>query len=200
MRLIPLTAAAAALSLGACALLSTPDPAQLYRFGTTPLPTAGAAVAAPVQVAMRRIDFTEAAAQDRILGITGTEAAYIAGARWVAPAEQLYGDALQATFAAQASRVRLVGRGERTQTSVALDVDVTVFEARYAQAGAVPTATVVARARLLDADDRTVAAEQTFTIEQTATANRVSAIVEAFDIGVRDLNSQIVSWTEANVR
>ena len=41
-------------------------------------------------------------------------------------------------------------------------------------------------------------AEQVFTVEQPATANRVSAIVEAFDTATRDLNTRIVAWTDAS--
>ena len=57
---------------------------------------------------------------------------------------------------------------------------------------------VTARARLLALPDRTVVAEQVFTVEQPATANRVSAIVEAFDTATRDLNTRIVAWTDAS--
>lgn len=199
-RLIRLIAVAgAAVALSSCAILATPDPVQLYRFGPTDLPS-DSAPAASVNVALRPVRFTEATAQDRILGVTGTQAAYIAGARWVSPAQQLYADALRTTFENQAQRVNLIGRGERTRTGLALDVDVTVFEARYAYAGAAPTATIVARVRLLNPETRSVQAEQAFTIEEGAGENRVSAIVEAFDRGVRDLNAQIVSWTDQNAR
>ena len=57
---------------------------------------------------------------------------------------------------------------------------------------------MTARARLLVLPERTVAAERVFTVEQPATANRVSAIVEAFDLATRDLNTQIVAWTDAS--
>ena len=74
------------------------------------------------------------------------------------------------------------------------------FEARYSAPGAAPTVVVSVRARLLSAPRREVAAERAFTVEQPATANRVGAIVQAFDIAVRDLNTQVVAWTDASVR
>jgi cholesterol transport system auxiliary component len=46
--------------------------------------------------------------------------------------------------------------------------------------------------------ERTVSAERVFTVEQPATANRVSSIVEAFDLATRDINTQIVAWTDAS--
>lgn len=190
-------ATAGALALSACALLSTPDPVQTYRFGSAPL-SAATAAGSPVQVALRRVEFPEAVEGDKLLGVTGTETAYIAGARWVSPAADLYMESLENAFAAQATRVRLIGPRELTRGERTLDVDVRSFEARYDAPGLAPTIVVTARVRLLAMPDRSVAAERLFTVEQPAEANRVSAIVEAFDTATRDLNTQIVSWTDAN--
>ena len=182
--------------LGGCALLSSPEPVQLYRFGGDATMINPAAAATPVQVQLRRIEFPEAAKGDKVLGMTGTEAAYIKGARWVTPAEELYGASVAAAFAAQSTRVRLIGRRELTPATRLLDIDVQVFEARYDYAEAIPTIVVSARARMLRFPERTIAAEQTFTVTQPAAANRVSSIVEAFDIATRDLNTRIVGWTD----
>lgn len=183
--------------LGGCALLSTPDPVQMYRFGgRTVAPTAEVSAAPAVQVNLRRIDMPQAVRGDRILGVTGVEAAYVKGARWVSPAQALYAESLEAAFTAQSIRVRLVGARELTPASRSLDVDIRAFEARYDHPGAAPVVVVVAQARLLSLPDRTLAAERLFTVSQPAGANRVSAIVEAFDIATRDLNTQIVAWTD----
>lgn len=192
-------AAASALAVAGCALLSSPEPVQTYRFGGP----AAASVAAEGQtglreVNLRRVQFPEAVEGDKILGVTGTETAYIKGARWVSPASDLYQESLENAFAAQATRVRLIGPRELIRGERSLDIDVRAFEARYDAPGAVPVVVVTARARLLALPDRTVAAERTFTVQQPAAANRVSAIVEAFDIAARDLNTQIVDWTDAN--
>lgn len=190
-------AALAAVSLTGCALLSSPDPVQLYRFGD-PAGSTAAPVAQPVQVKLRALEMPQASQGDRLLSVTGSEAAFIKGARWVSPALMLYTDALEASFASQARSVRLIGRRELTQTTRLLDVDVRRFEAQYDYAGGTPTVVITARARLLRFPERTVAAEQTFTVSQPAGENRVSAIVEAYDVATRDLNTQIVSWTDAN--
>ncbi|RYG15016.1 MAG: hypothetical protein EON96_11360, partial [Caulobacteraceae bacterium] len=83
--------------LGGCSLLSTPDPVQLYRFGGAPRggDAAAATPAGLAQVAMRRPEFPQAVREDRILGVTGTEAAYIKGARWVSSADILFSDSLE---------------------------------------------------------------------------------------------------------
>ena len=190
-------AAVAAVSLSGCALLSSPDPVQMYRFGD-PTGAATTTVSSPVQVKLRAVEMPQASQGDRLLGVTGTEAAYIGGARWVSPALMLYGDALEASFASQARAVRLIGRRELTPTTRLLDVDVRAFETRYDYAGAAPTVVVTARARMLRFPERTVVAEQTFTVSQPASENRISAIVDAYDVATRDINTQIVSWTDAN--
>jgi len=202
LRTVSRLAAAGALAalLGACALLSSPDPVQLYRFGsdvgTSPdTPAAGS----PMPVLLRPINFPEASKGDRILGVTGLEAAYIKGARWVSPAEDLYEQSLEAAFASQATRVRMIGLREASTAARTLDIDIQAFEARYTAPGAVPEVVVTARARILRYPERTVLSEKAFTVRQRARENRVSAIVEAFDIASRDLNVQMVDWTEANV-
>ncbi len=194
----PLAATAALMALSACALLSTPDPVQTYRFGGTAAATSAAVVASPVQVTLRRVEFPESVKGDKLLGVTGTEAAYIAGARWVSPASDLYMESIENAFAAQATRVRLIGPRELTRGQRSLDIDIRSFEARYDAPGATPTIVVTARARMLVLPERTVSAERLFTVEQPATANRVSSIVEAFDLATRDLNTQIVAWTDAS--
>ena len=192
-------AAAAALVVPGCALLSSPDPVQTYRFGGPAAAAAAAEGQAGLrQVSLRRVEFPEAVEGDKILGVTGTETAYIAGARWVSPASDLYMESLENAFSTQATRVRVIGPRELSRGERSLNVDIRAFEARYDAPGATPTVVVTARARLLAMPDRTVAAERTFTVQQPATENRVSAIVEAFDIATRDLNTQIVSWTDAN--
>ena len=192
-------AAAGVLALGGCALLSSPPPVQTYRFGGPAAASAASeGVAGLTQVNLRRVQFPEAVEGDRLLGVTGTETAYIAEARWVSPASDLYMESLENAFAAQATRVRLIGPRELIRGERSLDIDMRAFEARYEAPGAVPTVVVTARARLLALPDRTVTAERTFTVQQPAGANRISAIVEAFDIATRDLNTQIVDWTDAN--
>ena len=191
--------AAGALAVAGCALLSSPPPVQTYRFGGPAAASAASeGVAGLTQVNLRRVQFPEAVEGDRLLGVTGTETAYIAEARWVSPASDLYMESVENAFSAQATRVRLIGPRELIRGEHSLDIDMRAFEARYEAPGAVPTVVVTARARLLALPDRTVTAERTFTVQQPAGANRISAIVEAFDIATRDLNTQIVDWTDAN--
>lgn len=189
--------AAVVAGLGACSLLSSPEPVQLYRFGGVQASERTAMVAAPVEIALRRVEFAQAVRGERILGVTGTEAAYIAGARWVTPAQDLFTDNLESAFAVGSSRVRLLGPREITPGTQTLDIDVRTFEARYAVKDGAPTVVVVARARLLNRD-RTIDAEETFESSIPAGANRVASIIEAFDAATAAVTRDIVDWTEAN--
>ena len=169
---------AAVAALGGCSLLSTPDPVQNYRFGL-PLaaPSAVGASPAPLTVSIRRIEFPEAAGDDRILGVTGLETAYIGGARWVSPASTLFDDTLKAAFANRADRIRVLGRREPGTPPLVLQV----------------TVTTTSGAAIRPEEGRSV--ERVFTVTQPAGENRVSAIVAAFDAATRDINTQIADWT-----
>lgn len=196
------------VSLSGCALLSTPDPVQLYRFGLPmDAPSAAGDAPAPLSVSIRRIEFPEASGDDRILGVTGTETAYIGGARWVSPASTLFDDSLKAAFANRADQIRVLGRREPGTPPLVLQVTVTTFEARYAAPGATPDVVVTARAQLRTTPERRAggeaairpeegrSVERVFTVTQAASENRVSAIVAAFDTATRDINTQIADWT-----
>lgn len=191
-------AVAASIALGGCALLSSPPPAQTYRFGGSDLGPATEPGPTSPLVVLRRVEFPDAVEGDRILGVTGTETAYIKGARWVSQAEELYSESLENAFATQATRVRAIGAREVVRGGQTLDIDIRAFEARYDAPGATPTVVVSARAQLLALPGREVKAERTFTVRQPAGENRVGAIVAAFDTAVRDLNTQIVGWTGEN--
>lgn len=206
-----LAASAAVLTaLSGCALLSSPDPVQNYRFGLPmAAPSAVGDTPAPLTVSIRRIEFPDATGDDKILGVTGLETAYIGGARWVSPASTLFDDSLKAAFANRADRIRVLGRREPGTPPLVLQVTVTTFEARYAAPGAVPDVVVTARAQLRSTPERRAgggtirpeegrSVERVFTVTQPAGDNRVSAIVAAFDTATRDINTQIADWTIAS--
>ena len=194
----PGVGAALALAMGGCALLSTPDPVQLYRFGPLDGGYVGERSMETVQVSLRRIEFPDSVSGQRILAVTGNEAAYLAGARWVADAEELYAQSLEMAFSSERSGVRLIGGRELTRADAGLDVDITTFETRYATPGAAPTVVISARARVLAMPERTVVSEQVFSVSRPAGDNRVGAIVSAYDAATQDLNRQIVAWVGAN--
>lgn len=194
-----LAATALAVGLAGCSLLSSPDPIQLYRFGNMDLPPTAPAAERTI-VVLNPIDFPEGAGGDRILTANGGQVAYLAGARWIGPSEELFRSAIETQFLRNGRSVTLSDRREAPRSGLALDLDVTSFEARYLNGvEAAPTVVIAARARLI-APDRSVAAERTFQVEQSASENRVSAVVDAFDGATDDFTGQLAAWVDATAR
>ncbi len=187
-----LLAAALAVPLGACvSLFPKAEPEQLYRFGAAP-PEAPPHKAARFGVLKGPTAFSRAAAGDRILTVTGGEAAFVGGSRWVTPASILFDEALFRAF--DGARARLIGRGEVAQADYTLKLDVRTFEARYDGRGA-PQVVVEVRAAMTRTSDRMLTGERVFTANVRASENRMGAITQAFDMAVSQVLGELVAWT-----
>jgi cholesterol transport system auxiliary component len=194
--------ALAAASLAGCiSLLPKSKPAELYRFGTPPAAAVAPVAANAIGVFWGGGDFQREAAGDRILTVTGGRAAYIAQSRWVAAAEVLWQQAVDAAFEAKAGHVRLVPRGAPQPTDYVLRLDVREFDARYDQGPkAAPNVVVRVHATLTRDRARTVVADQVFEAQVRAGDNRVSAIAAAFDRATGQVLDQVVGFTNGAAR
>ena len=189
---------AAALALSACvSLLPDAEPSQLYRLEGAIDPSATIAPPAPnFGLVLPSTGFVQAASGDRILTVTGDEVAYIAGARWVAPASELFEEAVERAFDANTGPARLVTRGEMRTAESVLRLDVRRFEVVYDRGqDAAPLVVVRLRATMVNRGDRALMDEEAFQAEVRATDNRVSAIVAAFDAGTGQVLTQLVDWS-----
>ena len=188
----------AALSASACvSLLPKSDPAQLYRFDVDPIGgEASAAAGSQVGLLKPPARFPQAAAGDRILTVSGGQAAYIAAARWVAPASVRFDEAVARGFDGNAGAARLVTRGEVARADMALRLDVRTFETVYDNGPeAAPQVVVQVRAVLTRSGDRTLVGERMFLQSVRAGDNRVAAIVAAYDQAVTAIVGELVGWT-----
>jgi cholesterol transport system auxiliary component len=201
MRFPSLVALAAMLLLGGCvSLFPKAEPAQLYRFGA-----AGAVPAQPAATPQSRfavqaliIDFNRSATGDQILTMSGNEAAYIKGARWVSGASTLFEQALANAFDASQGPARLMARGEPVRPDYFLKLDVRVFEARYLQGrGSPPTIVVQVYAALTQPSDRALLGQRLFAASIPATDDRMGAIAAAFDQAVAQVLGQLIKWVDA---
>ncbi|MDB5458679.1 MAG: hypothetical protein JWO72_420 [Caulobacteraceae bacterium] len=186
------------LALGGCiSVFPKTKPVQLYRFGDAiAAPAAPAPASGPVVTVLKGATiFPPAAAGDRMLTATGSQTAYIGGARWVAPASVMFDDALLRAFDAPGS-VRLVERGEPLAAVSTLRLDVRAFEARYPG----PTVVLQVRATLIRNVDRTIIGEKMFDASVPASDNRQGAIVAAFDGAADKVIGDIRGWTAATAR
>jgi cholesterol transport system auxiliary component len=191
---------ALAVSLAGCvSVLPKSKPAQLYRFGAPEAAGAAGPVSGPL-IGHGAINFEAGAATDRILTVTGNDAAYIEGARWIAPAQTLFDEALIRAFQA-AGTPQLADRVASGRAPLSLNLDVQAFEARYDQGPeAAPQVLIQVRASLVRSNDRSVAAQTLITSAQRAGDNRVGPIVAAYDAGVKDVMAKLVAWTAQTAR
>lgn len=204
MRLTILSlAAVASVALAGCvSLFPKTEPAQLYRFGGTAAAQPGpGATAGQTVIALAPIDFADAASGDRLMTSTGPEVAYIAGARWAAPAKTMFTEALEQAFERDARVVSLAGRRSMGGVDLMLDVDVNAFEARYENGReAAPVAVISMDVRVIRLKERTVVSHRIIEVRQPASENRMGSIVTAMDAATTQALSQLVEWTDANAR
>lgn len=189
-------AVVACLALGGCiSLFPKTKPAQLYRFDGAPVQADAALPAASAPVIQRgAMSFSSAASGDKILTVTGSDTAYIAGARWISPAPVLFEEAMVRAFEASGGP-RLAEGGAALRAPTVLNIDVQAFEAHYDQGpNAPPQVVVQVRAVLVRVSDRTVISDRLFTSQQTASENRVGPIVEAYNAAVHDVLTKLVGW------
>lgn len=206
MRLTAQSLAAGAIALAAVALTGCvslfpkSEPAQLYRFGPTGV-TAGVAGQGTVPLGLASVDFAAAASTDRIMTVTGSEVAYIAGARWATPARTMFTESLRQSFGRSARVVSLIDRSEMRATNLLLSIDVSAFEVRYENGrAAAPVAVVSLDAKIVRFPDRSVVARRTFEARQPASDNRVGAIVQAIDAANSQAVGELVTWADASAR
>ena len=76
-----------------------------------------------------------------------------------------------------------------------LEIEIADFQAEYASAGAPPTINVRLLARVASTRDRNVLASFTAGARQTATDNRLTAIVDAYERAVNSALVEIVGGT-----
>jgi cholesterol transport system auxiliary component len=191
---------AAALGLSACvSLLPKTKPAQLYRFGSqTPLSVPQSQGSAKISISLSETQFPRASTSDGMLTVTGDRTAYIAGARWVAPARILFQEAVERAFQSRAKTVRLVDVGDVGVAAGSLRIDVMNFEARYPRPGATPSIVIDLVARLTRADG-SLLDQRAFSIVTPAQGDRVSLIAQAFDEATSGVLAEVVDWADQEV-
>ena len=197
---VVLVAAALSVTLSACvSVFPKQAPANLYRFGMMAPATAPAATAGAEHFGVTNavIAFERAAATDRILTVSGSQAAYIKGSRWVSGANILFDEALIRAFDNSGGPAHLIGRGEVVHADYMLKLDVRTFEARYDHGDkAAPTIIVTLHADLDRISDQAGVSSRTFEATVPATDNRVGAIASAFDQAVTKVLGDLVAWVD----
>lgn len=178
-------------------------PDDLYRFGAAAMPPS--AVAAdiglpPRTLTLLHVRFAPEIADDRLLAAQGAQTMYVKGARWIAPAPDLFSQALERMLQARAPEIQLAGTQNAGPTGYALDVAVTRFEAQYGSAAAAaPTVAMEGSATLYAPKDRHVVAFRRFAVTSPATVNRATSIVAAFDAADTQFTADLADWVRIGI-
>ncbi len=194
-------ALAAILALSGCiSLLPESNPRMLYRLDTGTSETADAPVRGAIALSVERVSAPRALAGDKIAIDRGGAIAYMAGAAWASPAPAMFESVLEDAFQAAAPQVSPVRAEDGVSARFRLDVALRRFEAVYDQGdSAPPLVRVTVRARIIDRDERILAARQVFNHEVRASAHRQGPIVDAFSSASGDAARDIARWAAATV-
>jgi cholesterol transport system auxiliary component len=189
-----ITVSIAGLLSGCISVLPKEPPAQLYRFGMYG-PGAPTTSTSTFTVEALPLSFDRPAAGDAILTMTGNEAAYIKGSRWVGPAQTLFEAAVTRAFEASGGAARLMVRGEPSRPDYLLKLDVLRFEAHYEQGPAAPPTIVVeVNATLSRSNDHSLTGERLFEAKVNTDANRAGPITAGYDQATRQILTDLVAW------
>lgn len=184
---------------GCITLLPKAAPVQLYQFGATG-PTVAPAAGRKVALTRTGGTFARASAGDKILTIFGNQVAYLAQARWVAPATTLFDEAVNQGFNASSGPARLASRVEPAHPAYALRLDVEQFAVVYDRGTkAAPKVVIATHLVLSQIEARSVVLETTVRVEQRSSDNRVGSIVAAFDQASGEVIGEIVERCNQSV-
>ena len=181
--------------LANCALLGRSEPVTLFQFGDaddSSLEPASSAQQQRVVIIYAGSTFNRQSSGDRILTSTGNQAAYIAGARWAAPAQELFDTMAVRDIEARSPHISVVRAGAPSKAQFVLAVDVRRFEVLYsADPKAASEVAVDTQAKLMRIADRTIVGDWPIRLRRPVPENKVSAIVAAFDRIASEASDQI---------
>ena len=200
-RMMKLAASAAILGLtltGCINVLPKTKPVTLYRFAFTP--PEGQAVtpsaAIPVALSLGAIQFPQDSAGDRVTTVEDNEISYVAQARWTAPVESLFNDAVSEGFARSDGQVRLDTRG-LTMAPYRLDISVRRFETMYTHNK--PTVSVALDARIIRMSDKAVVGQKFITEEVDTKRNNMEVMVDGYNQATTAAVNDLVAFSTATL-
>ncbi len=195
--------AGAGLSLAGCiTVLPKVKPAQLYRFGFTPKAldtTAASPLPAGDDIGMSfgSAVFPQDSSGDRILTVEGSEVSYVAEARWTAPAQSLFNDAVSEGFARASQHIRLEPRGPGS-ARFRLDIAVRKFESDYSHGR--PTVSIALDARIIRMSDRSVMAQRYITADVATKHNDMSMMADSYNEATTQVVGALIGFSEETLK
>jgi ABC-type uncharacterized transport system auxiliary subunit len=120
---------------------------------------------------------------------------YFADARWSGSLDDVMQDLTVQAFRNGARLQNVSSDASAFASGYWLEIEIADFQAEYASAGAPPTINVRLLARVASAGDRNILGSFTAAARQTATDNRLTAIVDAYERAVNTALAEIVGRT-----
>jgi cholesterol transport system auxiliary component len=120
---------------------------------------------------------------------------YFADARWSGPLDDVVQDLAVQAFRNGAGLQNVSSDASVFASGYWLEIEIADFQAEYPSLGAPPTINVRLLARVANAGDRNILGSFAAGVRQTATDNRLSAIVEAYEHAVNSALVEIVGDT-----
>ncbi len=170
-------------------------PPALYRLSAN-LGTAATAPTVPADLAVLRPRIHTGLETDRIAVLyPDRHLDYLADARWSGPLDQVVHDLAVQAFATGAHLRNVSADSSAFVSGYWVEIEVADFQAEYSALGSPPTVHVHMSARLGRAADRRMLEGFDASARETASANRLSAIVEAYERAADAVLAQIVTST-----
>jgi len=187
-----------ALSVSACvSLLPETTPSAIYRL-SSPEARAWTGESRTVVEVVSPLAPRGLAGDEIALQMADGHIAYMAGARWIAPAPRVMQSLIVDTFNATDTRLApaLPEDGVRTQYELRLSLD--EFEAVYDEGdNRAPLVRVRLSARLVAPRGRRFVGSTVLVGEVRASSNRIGAIIAAFDQAATQVSRELADWTAA---
>jgi ABC-type uncharacterized transport system auxiliary subunit len=120
---------------------------------------------------------------------------YFADARWSGPLDDVMQDLTVQAFRNGARLQNVSSDASVFASGYWLEIEIADFQAEYASARAPPTINVRLLARVASAGDRNILGSFSAAARQTATDNRLTAIVDAYERAVNSALAEIVGDT-----
>jgi len=150
-----------------------------------------------VGLIITNILFPRESASDYILTMTGDQAAYVGGARWVAPARVLFEEAARGEFLTRTKTAELLNVGDTGTAGFALRLDVTAFEVRLFPGQKMPALVRVAVNARLTAADGKVVGQKEFASEVRLADEGLRPVVKGFDQATQSVLDDVGHWVDA---
>ena len=180
---------------GCISLLPESEPVALYRLnGLVEEEQAPSANAQTLVV--ERITAPRGLAVDKVALLRDGELAYMAGAAWLSPAPVLIQDRILDILQSETPELTPARTEDGVEARYRLNIELRRFEAEYDQGpNRAPVIQMRVMARLIDRDDRSLAAARRFDVSVRASDNRQSALIAAFSEATNETSRSLAQWT-----